>query len=406
MPTARFYSFLAASLAFYFFANQTQIGWLYVVSALLCGILLAGFVFNRRAARGIKIRRLLHMTADLPVHENDDLSITLSVDNLRRTMALQLRIEEKCPLAIPESPEADISIFTPVLSRTVSFEYAVTVYRRGLHNFPPSRIQTRFPFGFFQRISTIPADTAVLVYPEVRKLSHFALLDQRPMAQLTHPRAGLGTEIIGVRDYRPGDSPRHIHWRTVARRARLVSKEFAEETQPGVTIVLDRFMPPEYSSTSKHTPFEIAIKCAVSMAEYALRKQYPVSLAADETDFAVPQGSLVWDSIMQYTARVASRPVSTLEDVLRYQAMQQFIAVVLSWPDDNLLEILLSLKQRGYRLFVAIPDPASFPIETNISAQKMMAACKQAEIDTCMIQHGDDWAEKISQSSAQFINNP
>ena len=38
---------------------------------------------------------------------------------------------------------------------------------------------------------------------------------------------------------RPGDPPRHVHWRTTARAGRLIVKEFAEEQQPALTIDTD-----------------------------------------------------------------------------------------------------------------------------------------------------------------------
>jgi hypothetical protein len=81
MPTSRFYSFLVAAFMFYFMANQTQIGWLYVVSALLGGILLAGYVLNRRALRGISGKRTLSVKDDEALHESDTLIITLQLEN-------------------------------------------------------------------------------------------------------------------------------------------------------------------------------------------------------------------------------------------------------------------------------------------------------------------------------------
>jgi uncharacterized protein (DUF58 family) len=393
MPTSRFYSFLVAAFMFYFMANQTQIGWLYVVSALLGGILLAGYVLNRRALQGVSGKRSLSVKDDEPLHESDTLIITLQLES-QAGVAAHLHVLEQCPIAPPASDESALPMFIPILSETVNFDYSFTVYQRGLYHFPPLDITSRAPFGFFKRKGQVAVPTSVLVYPEVRKMQHFSLLDRQPAAQLSNPRAGIGNEVIGVREYRPGDSPRHIHWRSVARRGQLISKEFAEETQPGITIVLDRYAPVQ--ADSKHTPFEMAIKCAVSMAEYALRRHYPVHLAADNSDMAFPQGALVWDALMQYMARVDSRTESKSADVLNFQPMQQFVAVALAWADESVLETLIAMKHRGYNLFVALPDPVSYPIETDISAESMKSALEQAGIEVALISHGDDWAEKLS----------
>ena len=50
-------------------------------------------------------------------------------------------------------------------------------------------------------------------------------------ASVAAPRAGSGTELFGVREYRPGDSLRRIHWRSSARHGELVVREYEP---PGV----------------------------------------------------------------------------------------------------------------------------------------------------------------------------
>jgi hypothetical protein len=111
---------------------------------------------------------------------------------------------------------------------------------------------------------------------------------------------------------------------------------------------------------------------------------------------AYPQGAIVWDALMQYTARVTAREVSRLADVLDYQPMQQFVAVALAWPDESLLESFLKLKRRGISVFVALPDPASFPIGTEVSSEGMANALERAGIAARVIKHGDDWAEVLA----------
>lgn len=50
-------------------------------------------------------------------------------------------------------------------------------------------------------------------------------------ASAAAPRAGSGSELFGVREFRPGDPLRRIHWRSSARRGELVVREFEP---PGV----------------------------------------------------------------------------------------------------------------------------------------------------------------------------
>lgn len=113
---------------------------------------------------------------------------------------------------------------------------------------------------------------------------------------------------------------------------------------------------------------------------------------------AAPQGAIVWDALMQYTARVTTTENNALADVLGYRAMQQFVAVVISMPDDSAIEPILSLQHRGYNVLVVVPDPASFPIDSSVSSQGFTSTLERQGIPTRTIQQGDDWAQVISES--------
>lgn len=401
--TARFWSFLATGFLFWIFANQTSVGWLYVIASLLGAVLIAAWFLNRSTLKQITGERLLKRNIEDDLHEGDELHIQLSLKNKGQLPASHLSLIETCPLTAPDSEEHQLAMFIPMLPHRIEFDYATTVHRRGLHHFPPMKIASRAPFGFFERKGEKSIQTSVLVYPELRKLSHLSLLDEQAAAELSNPKAGFGSEVIGVRPYRPGDSPRHIHWRTVARHGQLVSKEFAQETQPGITVVLDRYCPLNPVPDTKHQPFEMAIKAVVSIAEYAMRKGYPVHIVADSEGMAVPQGAIVRDALMQYSARVPISPKANLADVLNYQPMQQFVAIVMAWVDESVIETLLAMKHRGYNMLIIVPDPASYPIEADVSADQFVDILERNGIASRTIKHGADWAEVISYKTAQSI---
>ena len=79
---------------------------------------------------------------------------------------------------------------------------------------------------------------------------------------------------MGVREYRPGDPRRAVHWRSTARLGRLVVREFEEEVASKVVLVLagrDDGTPPESS-------FECLIEATASIALYALQTGHPIDL--------------------------------------------------------------------------------------------------------------------------------
>ncbi|MCU0496078.1 MAG: DUF58 domain-containing protein [Anaerolineae bacterium] len=388
MPTARFYSFAIGALILYLFANQTQVGWLYVMSAVLFGLLIVSWILNRGAVSGITLERRIEPT-DLYEDEASTVEITLRLAG--RMPSVQLNVWENCPIAPPE--EREKHLFIPILNEKISFTYTVINDRRGVHTFTPIKVSSRAPFGYFQRQKRLDSPTRILIYPVVKPLTRLSLLDRQLAAEQVFPRPGLGSEIIGTRPYRAGDSPRHIHWRSVARTGNLISKEFAQETEPGVTLIFDRWYP--HPNDQKQTPFEWAIKCTMSIAEYAYRNRYPLYLAADQQDLATPNGALAWEALLQYMARVAPTAHPHLEQLLASnQGFQNFIVVITAQADHTLIEAAARLQHRGYTLMVVLIDGATFPVGGKLP-DGIAHGLEEAGILTRVIRFGQDWVERL-----------
>src|SRR5215813_4910222 len=104
MPTSRAYSFIAASAVIYLFANQTQVGWLYLVSALLLGTVIAAWWLNRGALKGLGGTRKVGNALDADLYEGDETSVELTIRKLAGSSASHIRLNESCPLVAPDAP--------------------------------------------------------------------------------------------------------------------------------------------------------------------------------------------------------------------------------------------------------------------------------------------------------------
>src|SRR5215475_3274297 len=113
MITARARTFLVAAVVLYLFANQTQVGWLYVMSALLAGMVLAGAWLSRGVLQKISAERQIGTSADAELFEGDSVDISLTIH--AKKMASQVRVIESCPLAAPDSPQREIKMYIPSL---------------------------------------------------------------------------------------------------------------------------------------------------------------------------------------------------------------------------------------------------------------------------------------------------
>ncbi len=396
MPIIRTLVLTILALLLYFFANQTQVGWLYVMSALIAAIILASFLLNRVSLRGLSGDRKIGDSDYTELFETETVRVKLSIQNSGRTPAAQVIAIEHCPLADPESVARDMEIFIPALpvKESVSLAYESTIYRRGVHHFPDLGLESRAPFGLFLRRRSLSIPTAVLVYPELRRLNGLALLDRQPSVQRSQPRPGLGTEVIGIRPYRPGDSPRHIHWRSTARSGQLITKEFVDETQPGLTLALDLYPYHPAETESKEVPFEWMIKVAASIGDYAQGRGYPVHLLVDEASWPAPAGPLTRTALLEFLARVFPAGSSPLSQLLNDHPIRAFTAALFPLPSGTILPTLIGLHHRGVQLLVVLVDPSTFP-SGGPPAGPVESALRAAGVAVQVIRFGDDWAAQL-----------
>jgi uncharacterized protein (DUF58 family) len=137
--------------------------------------------------------------------------------------------------------------------------------RRGRLRAPRVTISTRYPLGLFRAWSHVDLDLGCTVYP--RPAGRAGL----PASAAGRPRDGgresAGREdFSGFRDYRPGDSPRQIHWKAVAREqgSQLARWVVEAETRgwryglaiPGVELAPDSGTPHRHACLSALALFE------------------------------------------------------------------------------------------------------------------------------------------------------
>jgi uncharacterized protein (DUF58 family) len=99
-------------------------------------------------------------------------------------------------------------------------------------------LHTSDPFGFFVGRRDCPDQEVALVLPRFTSLAGRRRARELE-AVIAAPRAGSGHELFGIREYRPGDSLRRIHWRASARHGELVVREYEPPGAPTLTVLID-----------------------------------------------------------------------------------------------------------------------------------------------------------------------
>ncbi|MGD9856472.1 MAG: DUF58 domain-containing protein [Planctomycetaceae bacterium] len=146
--------------------------------------------------------------------------------------------------------------------------YQLRLSQRGRYSFGRIQINTRFPLGLVERGLVLKNPAEILVYPRIGRFTSSWRRQLQTATQLVsqaHPRGGsYDDDFHRIREYRPGDDPRAIHWRTSARRDELMVREFRESRDRHLILLLDLFLPPSPTEMQRQR-FEFAISLAATM---------------------------------------------------------------------------------------------------------------------------------------------
>lgn len=239
--------YTALFLAVLIGATSRQLNLLMLIGCLMAGPLLLSLLYGRWALRALKIERQLppHL------HAGERLRVEVAVTNERMLSQWSLRVEDSVARAIDadhRGEQATVGVFFPCIpSRaTRQCSYEGELPRRGRYQFGPLRATTRFPLGLVQHELVLSGSEHLLVHPKLGRLNPNwvkMIREHESGSQRMTRRGLLEDDFYGLREWRPGDSRRWIHWRTSARRGSVVVRQFEQRRSQNLAILLDLWQP-------------------------------------------------------------------------------------------------------------------------------------------------------------------
>ena len=163
--------------------------------------------------------------------------------------------------------------------------------RRGRRRLPAVRIEVRLPLGFFVKAVTLPQEGEVVVYPRRFPAARARLAgpEREEMARGSGRRRPAG-DVDVLREFRPGDDRRDIHWKQTARQQRVIVKERREHMAGARFVVFDRQItrPGDAELLQR---FEDLVSEVASAAAGRLRAGDPVGLVVGSSVLPPAAGS-------------------------------------------------------------------------------------------------------------------
>jgi hypothetical protein len=262
--------------------------------------------------------------------------------------------------------------------------------RRGLLQFKAVTVACPDPLGLFNACVTQALPQSVLILPKRYPLPPIQLPGARRYQSgglALASSVGDSEEFRGLREYRPGDPPRRIHWKSWAKVGKPIVKEEQEEYFVRHALILDTFQTQAYSEILEEgVAIASSLACEIQTQESLLDLMF-VGLEAH--CFTVGRGLGQTERILELLASVVpcqDRPFESMLPVIqnRLALLSGCICILLAW--DHARQALVEQLQRfGIPTLVLVivdeqSGPTALPLMGFQNSQSSLHVLKLGQI--------------------------
>lgn len=285
---------------------------------------------------------------------------------------------------------------------TRRFEVPLLCEKRGFYQLGPVGLASSFPLGLAEaRQGKSGGVQTLTIYPDVFPIVTLPLAgapSEIHRGAFLLPEGAGAAEFSGLREYRRGDNPRHVHWPTTARLNELMVREFEPLASACLYLVLDQAADAN-AGQGKHTSFEYAVRIAASIGRYACTSNMPVRLCGEGArTLAIGAGSgeMHYSDILDAMAIVAADGATPYAKVLQDAAQEcrygETVAVFLSEPETRAsatMQAIALLRARGAHVLAIIFERNSF-LDKRAATPNQWAGLLDLGVHCLSIRQGDD----------------
>jgi uncharacterized protein (DUF58 family) len=208
-------------------------------------------------------------------------------------------------------------------------------------------------------------EQAVRVFPNFAPLARFAMFSADQASRLVgahlRRRRGEGTDFHQMREYRIGDSMRQIDWKATARARRLISREYQDEKNQQLVLLLDtgrRLL----ARDGEMAHFDHVLDASLVVAYLALRQGDAVGLlASGGASCWVPprRGVGAIDELLRASYALQPQPVATdflaaATELSLRQRRRSLVMMVTNLRDEDMDDVLAAVQMLRKRHLVCV----------------------------------------------------
>jgi uncharacterized protein (DUF58 family) len=298
--------------------------------------------------------------------------------------------------------------------------------RRGRFALGPLSLVSGDPLGLFEFKRDLKISSDIVVYPAMIPIPSFAPpLGQLPGGDAVRQRTHyITTNVSGVRDYAPGDSFNRIHWRSTARRGRLIVKEFELDPTADIWLLPDmhrdvQFAQP-FEEPEPQDPWiailrgrkrpeieldpateEYTVTVTASIAQHFIHKDRAVGMMTYAQGREVMQpdrGHRQLTKMLETLAVIRAEGDIPLGQILLGEAVGLgrgvTLVVITSSLDSLWIAAARDIRRRGISVIAVVVDPSGFGGPEGVDTA--IGELQASRIPTYLVQKDDNLSQALS----------
>jgi uncharacterized protein (DUF58 family) len=298
--------------------------------------------------------------------------------------------------------------------RVLRGRYEVASALRGRYRLGGAELVIGDGFGLAEARIALDRSDEVIVYPRVYPLE--GLFTDAGGSSGEHGRALLhrtaGYDLHSIRDHQQGESLRRVHWRSTAKRRKLMVKELQDTPRDEASVLLDGDMHAVAGEAPEST-FDYQVRAAASLLHRLVESGQRSSLVihgAAHTRIRVGDGGGDWATALGALAGVepdAHRSLATAlgesaHAATRVDASRVFVVTAAMSP--ALAERLLGLRSSQRDIAVVWVDAPDFAGNGEDTAQSAAALrLTRSGIPLARVRQDDDVGRALSAPTLRLV---
>ena len=250
--------------------------------------------------------------------------------------------------------------------------YQVVPTLRGVVPFAPADVRLGSRLGLCELFERLGAAETRRVFPDFAQVARYAwLAGDRRLQEIgikTYQQRGEGTDFKQLKEYHTGDPVRHIDWRATLRQAKPIVREFQDERDQCVMLLVDcgrRMRAHDTDSVIGTTHFDQVMNAVMLLGYVALQRGDAVGAMTfgtppgEERVFPAKKGKHALQGLMAEFFGVQptlnhSDYVLAAQQLLRRQRRRALVIVITNFRDEDASELGHALKLLRARHLVLV----------------------------------------------------